>query len=56
MDTEIVFQELPEDFDAALESEQSGVADDWGIGFGEDFVKKDEGFCCEFEFKVQVLH
>ena len=39
MDAEVVFQEPAEDFDAAVESEKSGVPDDWGVGFGEDFVE-----------------
>lgn len=56
MDAEVVFQEPVEDFDAAVESEEGGVADYWGVGFGEDFVEEGKGFCCEFEFEVQVLH
>jgi len=32
MNAEVVFQEVTENFDAALESEQSGIADYWGIG------------------------
>lgn len=40
MDKEVVFQEFPEDFDNALEPEQSGVSDYWGVGFGEYFVKR----------------
>lgn len=56
MDAEVVFQELIEDFDAAVESEESGITDDWGVGFGEDFLEGGKGFCCEFEFEVQVLH
>ncbi len=31
MDAEVVFQELIEDFNAAVESENRGVADDWGV-------------------------
>ncbi|WP_255335685.1 hypothetical protein [Methanosarcina sp. KYL-1] len=33
-------QEAAEGFGAALESEQGGVADDWGGGFGEDFAEE----------------
>jgi hypothetical protein len=50
MNTEIVFQKSTENFDAALESEQTGVTDDWGVGFREDFVERGKRFCCEFEF------
>lgn len=56
MDAEVIFHELIEDFDAAVESVESGVPDDWGVGFREDFVEGGEGFCCELEFEVQVLH
>ncbi len=40
MDAEVVFQEPAEDFDAAVESEDSGVTDDWGVRFGEDFLER----------------
>lgn len=35
MDAEVVFKEFPENFDAALKYEQSGITDNWRVRFGE---------------------
>lgn len=56
MGAKIVFQESPEDFNAAMESEQTGIEDNWRVRFGENFVERSKGFCCEFEFETQVLY
>lgn len=56
MDTEVVFQESPENFNAALESEQTGITDNWRVRFRENFVEIVKGFCCDFEFEVHFLH
>lgn len=50
VDKKVVFREFSENFYAAFESEQSGIADYWGTRLRESFVKRGKGFCCEFEF------